>query len=76
MELNNFEQLKGKVQELLKQNIFLKEQNKTLSKELYQKNRDIQKLTGNIQQLHEERNLVRTKVVTLIGKLQPSNLSD
>ena len=75
-ELINFEQLEGRIDKLIKQSTFLKEQNKILLEKLNQKDQDIQKLTDNIEELHKERTLVFNKVVDLTDKLEHIDLSD
>lgn len=70
VDLSSFEQLEGRIDKLIKQSTFLKEQNKILSENLNQKDQDIQKLTDNIEDLHKERTLVFNKVVDLIDKLE------
>jgi len=69
-DLSNFEKLEGRIDNLIKQSTFLKEQNKLLLEKLGQKDQDIQKLTDNIEELHKERTLVFDKVVDLIDKLE------
>ncbi|OIP31578.1 MAG: hypothetical protein COW04_10030 [Deltaproteobacteria bacterium CG12_big_fil_rev_8_21_14_0_65_43_10] len=69
-DLSSFEQLEGRIDKLIKQSTFLKEQNKILSENLNQKDQDIQKLTDNIDDLQKERTLVFNKVVDLIDKLE------
>lgn len=76
IDLSNFEQLEGRIDKLIKQSTFLKEQNKILLEKLNQKDQDIQKLTENIEELHKERALVFNKVVDLTGKLEQIDLSD
>ena len=75
-DLSNFEQLEGRIDKLIKQSTFLKEQNKILLEKLNQKDQDIQKLTDNIEELHKERTLVFNKVVDLTDKLEHIDLSD
>ncbi|KAF0122766.1 MAG: hypothetical protein FD151_614 [bacterium] len=70
VDLSSFEQLEGRIDKLIKQSTFLKEQNKILLENLNQKDQDIQKLTDNIEDLHKERTLVFNKVVDLIDKLE------
>ncbi len=70
VDLSSFEQLEGRIDKLIKQSTFLKEQNKILSENLNQKDQDIQKLTDNIDDLQKERTLVFNKVVDLIDKLE------
>ena len=70
VDLSNFEKLEGRIDKLIKQSTFLKEQNKILSENLNQKDQDIQKLTDNIDDLQKERTLVFNKVVDLIDKLE------
>ncbi|MFA4909983.1 MAG: cell division protein ZapB [Desulfobacteria bacterium] len=70
VDLSSFEQLEGRIDKLIKQSTFLKEQNKILSENLNQKDQDIQKLTDNIEDMHKERTLVFNKVVDLIDKLE------
>ena len=76
VDLSNFEKLEGRIDKLIKQSTFLKEQNKILLEKLNQKDQDIQKLTDNIEELHKERTLVFNKVVDLIDKLEDIDLSD
>lgn len=70
VDLSNFEKLEGRIDKLIKQSTFLKEQNKILLEKLNQKDQDIQKLTDNIEELDKERTLVFDKVVDLIDKLE------
>ncbi|MBI4619427.1 MAG: cell division protein ZapB [Desulfobacterales bacterium] len=76
VDISSFEQLEGRIDKLIKQSTFLKEQNKILLEKLNQKDQDIQKLTDNIEELHKERTLVFNKVVDLIDKLEHIDLSD
>ena len=76
VDLSNFEKLEGRIDKLIKQSTFLKEQNKILLEKLNQKDQDIQKVTDNIEELHKERTLVFNKVVDLIDKLEDIDLSD
>lgn len=76
VDLSSFEQLEGRIDKLIKQSTFLKEQNKILLENLNQKDQDIQKLTDNIDDLHKERALVFKKVVDLTDKLEHIDLSD
>ncbi|MEW6614052.1 MAG: cell division protein ZapB [Thermodesulfobacteriota bacterium] len=69
-DLSNFEKLEGRIDNLIKQSTFLKEENKILLEKLNQKDQDIHKLTDNIEELHKERTLVFDKVVGLIDKLE------
>jgi FtsZ-binding cell division protein ZapB len=76
MDLHNFKQLEDKINKLIEQNTFLKEQNKVFFKKLGQMDQVIQKLNDNTEKLYEERNLISAKVTAIIERLEGLDLSD
>ena len=76
MDLQNFEELEGKIDNLIRQNTSLKEENKNLLEKLVQKDQNIQKLMNNMGKFHKERDLVYSKIVELIDKLEDVSLPD
>jgi FtsZ-binding cell division protein ZapB len=76
MDLHNFKQLEDKINKLIEQNTFLKEQNKVFFKKSGQMDQVIQKLNDNMEKLYEERNLISAKVTAIIERLEGLDLSD
>lgn len=75
-DLSDFKQLECRIDELIKLNTSLKEQNRVLLDRIHQNDQDIRRLKDRIVRLYEQKSLVYSKVVDLIEKLEKIEVSD
>ncbi len=70
MEFSNFEQLEGKIKIIINEYSLLKKRNNELEEILKNKSLELEEANKSIRGLKEERDIVRTKVDSLLDMLQ------
>ena len=70
MELVKFEELENKIKNLISEHELLKKRNRELEELLKNKGVELEEAGNKIRGLNEERNLIRTKVDSLLDLLQ------
>ncbi|MDO8785351.1 MAG: cell division protein ZapB [Syntrophales bacterium] len=75
MELGKFEELEGKIKDLVFKYSLLKRRNNELEDLLKNKELELGKASTNVGKLNEERDTVRTKVDSLLDLLQDIDVS-
>ena len=70
MELVKFEELENKIKNLISEHELLKKRNRELEELLKNKGVELEEAGDKIKGLNEERNLIRTKVDSLLDLLQ------
>lgn len=74
MELVKFEELENRIKNLIDEHALLKKKNDELEELLKRKGRELEEANNNIGGLNEERNMIRTKVDSLLDLLQDINV--
>lgn len=75
MELVKFEELESKIKNLIEEHTLLKKKNHELEELLETKGRELEEANNKIGGLNEGRNIIRTKVDSLLDLLQDINVS-
>ena len=75
MELLKFTELEDKIKSLIEGYALLKEKNLQLEESLQKKEGELTAANGEIRRLHEEKNVVRAKVDSLLGIMQDIGVS-
>lgn len=70
MEFSNFEQLEGKIKIIINEYSLLKKRNNELEEILKNKSLELEEANKSIRGLKEERDIIRTKVDSLLDMLQ------
>lgn len=70
LEFSNFEQLEGKIKIIINEYSLLKKRNNELEEILKNKSLELEEANKSIRGLKEERDIVRTKVDSLLDMLQ------
>ena len=74
MELVKFEELESKIKNLIEEHTLLKKKNHELEELLITKGRELEEANNKIGGLNEGRNIIRTKVDSLLDLLQDINV--
>ena len=74
MELVKFEELESKIKNLIEEHTLLKKKNHELEELLITKGRELEEVNNKIGGLNEGRNIIRTKVDSLLDLLQDINV--
>lgn len=74
MELVKFEELENRIKNLIEEHALLKKKNDELEELLKRKGRELEEANNKIGGLNEERNMIRTKVDSLLDLLQDINV--
>ncbi|MEN6320760.1 MAG: cell division protein ZapB [Syntrophaceae bacterium] len=74
MELVKFEELENRIKNLIEEYALLKKKNDELEELLKRKGRELEEANNKIGGLNEERNMIRTKVDSLLDLLQDINV--
>jgi uncharacterized coiled-coil DUF342 family protein len=75
VELVKFEELESKIKNLIEEHRLLKKKNHELEELLITKGRELEEANNKIGGLNEGRNIIRTKVDSLLDLLQDINVS-
>jgi uncharacterized coiled-coil DUF342 family protein len=75
VELVKFEELESKIKNLIEEHTLLKKKNHELEELLETKGRELEEANNKIGGLNEGRNIIRTKVDSLLDLLQDINVS-
>jgi uncharacterized coiled-coil DUF342 family protein len=74
VELVKFEELENKIKNLIEEHTLLKKKNHDLEELLITKGRELEEANNKIGGLNEGRNIIRTKVDSLLDLLQDINV--
>jgi chromosome segregation ATPase len=74
VELVKFEELENRIKNLIDEHALLKKKNDELEELLKRKGRELEEANNKIGGLNEERNMIRTKVDSLLDLLQDINV--
>jgi uncharacterized coiled-coil DUF342 family protein len=74
VELVKFEELESKIKNLIEEHTLLKKKNHELEELLITKGRELEEANNKIGGLNEGRNIIRTKVDSLLDLLQDINV--
>ena len=74
MELVKFEELESKIKNLIEEHTLLKKKNHELEELFKTKGRELEEANNKIGGLNEGRNIIRTKVDSLLDLLQDINV--
>jgi len=74
VELVKFEELENRIKNLIEEHALLKKKNDELEELLKRKGRELEEANNKIGGLNEERNMIRTKVDSLLDLLQDINV--
>jgi chromosome segregation ATPase len=76
VELVKFEELENRIKNLIDEYALLKKKNDELEELLKRKGRELEEANNKIGGLNEERNMIRTKVDSLLDLLQDINVQE